>query len=79
VRPATNGATGRPSKNQLARRERLEEQIAAAESALAGLEDELADPAAWSGAEASARSAARHEEAKRAVEQLYARYETLAG
>jgi ATP-binding cassette subfamily F protein 3 len=51
--------------------QRLELEIEAAEAALHALEDELADPAAWSGAEASARSAARHEQAKRAVEELY--------
>ena len=59
--------------------ERLEKEIEAAEAALRALEEELADPAAWSGAEASARSAARHEEARRAVEQLYERLERIAG
>ena len=67
-----------PSKNQLARREKLEERIAAAEAALARLEDELADPDAWAHPEAAARSSARHEDAKRAVEELYLRYEALA-
>jgi ATP-binding cassette, subfamily F, member 3 len=59
--------------------ERLEREIEAAEAALRNLEGELADPSAWSGAEASARSAARHEEARRAVEELYERLERIAG
>jgi ATP-binding cassette subfamily F protein 3 len=68
-----NAATLVPSQ------ERLEKEIDAAESALRAIEDELADPAAWSGAEASARSAARHEQARRAVEELYERLEQIAG
>jgi ATP-binding cassette subfamily F protein 3 len=59
--------------------ERLEREIEAAEAALRHVEDELADPAAWSGPEATARSTARHEEARRAVEQLYERLERIAG
>ncbi len=65
----------RPNDDQ----ERLEQQIEAAEAALRALEDELADPGAWSGPEASARSAARHEEARRTIEQLYERLERIAG
>jgi ATP-binding cassette subfamily F protein 3 len=57
----------------------LERQIEAAEAALAAIEDELADPAAWDGSEVSARSSQRHEQAKRAVEQLYAEWENVAG
>jgi ATP-binding cassette, subfamily F, member 3 len=57
----------------------LEREIEAAEAALAAIEDELADPAAWSTPEASARSTARHEEAKRVVADLYARWEAVAG
>jgi ATP-binding cassette subfamily F protein 3 len=59
--------------------ERLEEQIEAAEAALRAIEDELADPSAWAGAEASARSTARHEQARRAVEELYERLEQVSG
>jgi ATP-binding cassette subfamily F protein 3 len=58
--------------------QRLEREIEAAEVALRELEVELADPAAWSGPEASARSAARHEQAKRAVEALYEELERVA-
>jgi ATP-binding cassette subfamily F protein 3 len=57
----------------------LELEIEQAEAALKALERELADPAMWSGSEKSARSTARHEEARRAIEELYRRWErTLA-
>ena len=39
------------------------------------LEEELADPAAWSSPERSAKSTARHEKAKRELKELYARWE----
>ncbi len=58
---------------------RLERQIEAAEAALRALEDELSDPAAWSTPEASARSSSRHEQARRAVAELYERWEAVAG
>jgi ATP-binding cassette subfamily F protein 3 len=57
----------------------IEREIEAAEAALRALEDELADPAAWATPEAAARSAERHERAKRAVEELYSRWEATAG
>jgi ATP-binding cassette subfamily F protein 3 len=57
----------------------LESEIEAAEARLRKIEDELADPAAWATAEASARSAARHDRAKRAVAELYERWEAVAG
>jgi ATP-binding cassette, subfamily F, member 3 len=70
----------KPSRSTTQRdQERLEHEIEAAEAALRDLEDELAHPAAWAGAEAAARSTARHEEAKRAVEDLYERLERIAG
>jgi ATP-binding cassette subfamily F protein 3 len=53
----------------------LEQEIERAEAALAAIEKELVDPAAWSGPGKTARSTARHEEAKRTVEELYARWE----
>ena len=68
-----------PRKPSAGDQQRLEQQIEAAEAALKAVEDELGDPAAWSGAEASARSTARHEQAKRAVEELYERLERIAG
>jgi ATP-binding cassette subfamily F protein 3 len=67
------------SKNELARAKKLEAQIEAAEAALTALEAELADPSAWNDPGSSARSTARHAEAKRALEELYERWEAVAG
>ena len=58
---------------------RLEREIEAAEVALKAIEDELADPAAWCTPDASARSTARHDQAKRALAELYERWEAVAG
>ncbi|HET8673917.1 MAG TPA: ABC-F family ATP-binding cassette domain-containing protein, partial [Thermoleophilaceae bacterium] len=85
--PATgNGGNGRRrgtqkpkpavSKDRKRRMGAIESDIQSAEAALAALEDELADPAAWSTPERSAKSAERHERAKRAIEELY---DKLAG
>jgi ATP-binding cassette subfamily F protein 3 len=57
---------------------RLEREIEAAEAELQAIEHELADPAAWATPETSARSTERHERAKRAVEELYERWEAAA-
>jgi ATP-binding cassette, subfamily F, member 3 len=57
----------------------VEREIEAAEAALQAIEDELADPAAWATPEQSAASTARHAAAKQAVEELYARWEQVAG
>ncbi len=65
-----------PSKKES---ERLEKQIEAAEAALGALELELADPSAWNDPRSAARSSARHAEAKKALEELYARWEAVAG
>ncbi|MGO9971261.1 MAG: ABC-F family ATP-binding cassette domain-containing protein [Solirubrobacteraceae bacterium] len=56
----------------------LERQIEEAEVALRVIEDELSDPSAWATPEKSAASSSRHEEAKRAVERLYERWEQVA-
>ncbi len=69
----------RPRKPNPADQQRLELEIEQAEAALRAVEDELADPAAWSGPEASNRSSARLQDAKRAVEELYSRWERVAG
>jgi ATP-binding cassette, subfamily F, member 3 len=53
---------------------KLEAEIEAAEAALRAVEDELAEPGAWSTPEKSAASSARHEAAKQVVEDLYERY-----
>ena len=57
----------------------LEAEIEAAEAALRAIEDELSDPAAWATPQATARSQARHEEAKLKVAELYERWEAVAG
>ncbi len=76
-RPAP--AKQRPARKPKPQRsqEDLERQIGAAEAALRTVEDELSDPSAWAGAEAAARSTARHEQAQRAVEQLYEQLERV--
>ncbi|HEX4806995.1 MAG TPA: ABC-F family ATP-binding cassette domain-containing protein [Conexibacter sp.] len=82
ARAVANGAgNGRPprSKNAIRQAQRLEREIEAAEAALQTLEEELADPAAWADPERAASSTERHVAAKRAVEELYARYERVAG
>jgi ATP-binding cassette subfamily F protein 3 len=71
---ATNNVGG--SGKQQAK---LEEQIEQAEAKLRTIEDELADASAWSTPARSAESTAKHEAAKRAVDELYARYEQVAG
>ncbi|HWE09469.1 MAG TPA: ABC-F family ATP-binding cassette domain-containing protein [Solirubrobacteraceae bacterium] len=79
-----NGGAGRKRtppkpKNGGRGERRLEAEIEAAEAALRVVEDELSDPAAWATPEATARSTARHDEAKRIVAELYERWETVAG
>jgi ATP-binding cassette subfamily F protein 3 len=76
--PAKPAASG-PSKNEAARAKKLEAEIEAAEAALKALEEELADPSAWNDPRSAAKSTARHAEAKRALEDLYARWEAVAG
>ncbi len=55
----------------------LERDIEAAEAALRVLEEELSDPAAWSDPARAAAATARHAEAKRALEELYSRWEEV--
>jgi len=68
-----------PSKNATRRVAELERDVERAETALAELEDELADPAMWSSPSRTERSTARHTAAKKAVEEAYARWEQAAG
>jgi ATP-binding cassette subfamily F protein 3 len=65
------------SKDRKRRMAAVETEIQSAEAALATLEDELADPSAWSTPERSADSAKRHDRAKKVVEQLYEELGTL--
>jgi ATP-binding cassette subfamily F protein 3 len=66
-----------PSKNRLSDQRKAERAIEQAEAAMAALEQELADPAAWASKYESAKSEARHTAARRAVEEAYARLEAL--
>jgi ATP-binding cassette, subfamily F, member 3 len=79
AKPARAAAPAVPSKNRRRRAEALEAEIEAAEAALAALEEELADPAAWNDPRTAARSSERHEDAKRALQALYAQWEAVAG
>jgi len=66
------------SKNEVAKAKKLEQQIEAAEAALAVLEEELADPSAWNDPRTAEKSTKRHAEAKKKVEELYASYEAVS-
>jgi ATP-binding cassette subfamily F protein 3 len=68
-----------PAQASARRQADLEREIEQAEAALAALEDELADPSAWATPKKSTESTERHEAAKRAVEELYSRWERVAG
>jgi len=78
--PAPAAAPAKPirSKNEQARAKKLEAQIEKAEAALAALEIELADPSAWNDPSTSAKSTARHTDAKKTLENLYAQWESVA-
>ena len=58
---------------------KLERQVEEAERALRELEDELADPAIWADPERAEEAAARHAEAKAKLDELYERWERVAG
>jgi len=78
ARDERNAKAG-PSKNAKRLQAALEREIVAAEAALTRVEDELADPSAWSDAERSVASSERHAGAKREVEEAYARLEAAGG
>jgi ATP-binding cassette, subfamily F, member 3 len=83
-KPARSGkGNGRPkpagpSKNAVKRAAELEREVERAEAALRALEDELADPKAWASPTSSERATERHAEAKKAVEEAYARWEAAS-
>ncbi len=74
AREERNAKAG-PSKNAKRLQAALEREIEAAEAALRRVEDELADPSAWSDPERSGSSSERHAGAERQVEEAYARLE----
>jgi len=65
----------KPAQKAARKAAKLEQRIERAEAKLRGLEDELADPAAWSSPGRIERATKRHEEAKTEVEELYAEWE----
>ena len=67
-------ATKRPQK-AAKKAARLEQQIERAEAKLREIEEELADPAAWSNPDRAERAEASHREAKQAVERLLEQWE----
>jgi ATP-binding cassette, subfamily F, member 3 len=75
----TKSANAHEPSNNAKEQQRLEREIEAAEASLKALEEELSDPVAWSTPQRSATATARHEQAKAAVDELYARWESLAG
>jgi ATP-binding cassette subfamily F protein 3 len=69
-------STSGMSKNRARMIKQLEADIEAAETKLAELEDELADPAIWNDSKRAAESTARHTVAKEHVKSLYERWES---
>jgi ATP-binding cassette, subfamily F, member 3 len=65
----------KPAQKAARKAAKLEKLIEKAEAELRELEDELADPAAWSSPGRVERATKRHEEAKVAMEELYAEWE----
>jgi ATP-binding cassette, subfamily F, member 3 len=65
----------KPAQKAARKAAKLEQRIERAEADLQALEDELADPAAWSSPGRVERATKRHAEAKAAVEELYAEWE----
>ncbi len=80
-KPAAKPAAGRTDNRggSAKQQAKLEQQIEQAESELRAIEEELADPSAWATPARSNESTAKLEAAKRAVDELYAQYEQVAG
>jgi ATP-binding cassette subfamily F protein 3 len=79
AKPPSSGArkysATKPAQKAARKAAKLEERIERAEAALREVEDELADPAAWSSPGRVERASKRHAEAKAAVEELYEEWE----
>jgi ATP-binding cassette subfamily F protein 3 len=77
--PARNGTrrrgSARPAQKAARKAARLEEKIERAEAQLREVEEELADPAAWSTPARAERAGERHAKAKRELADLYERWE----
>ncbi len=72
---ASGRNAGREAKKAARKAGRLAEQIEQAEAELRALEEELADPEAWSSPGRAERAEARHAAAKQAVAELVERWE----
>jgi ATP-binding cassette subfamily F protein 3 len=79
VATATKRRDGKAAEKAGRKAARLEQRIERAEADLRAVEEELADPAAWSSPSRTERATARHEAAKAAVDELMAEWETAAG
>ena len=79
ARPRSRSAGTAPASDSANEQKRLEREIEAAEASLKALEQELSDPLAWSTPQRTAQATARHDKAKRAVDELYERWGRLAG
>jgi ATP-binding cassette subfamily F protein 3 len=66
----------KPAQKAARKAAKLEQRIEQAEAELQALEDELADPSAWSSPGRVERATKRHAEAKAAVEELYSEWES---
>ncbi|MEA2392028.1 MAG: ATP-binding cassette, subfamily er 3 [Solirubrobacteraceae bacterium] len=77
-KPPERSRPAGPSKNARRAQRELEREVEQAEAALRDLEAELGDAAAWADGERASESTARHADAKRRVEELYARWEAFA-
>jgi ATP-binding cassette subfamily F protein 3 len=80
AKPAAVNGGGRysatkPAQKAARKAAKLEQRIERAEAELREIEDELADPTAWSSPGRVKRATARHEKAKQAIEELYAEWE----
>jgi ATP-binding cassette subfamily F protein 3 len=73
--PGKKYSATKPAQKAARKVAKLEQRIERAEAELQKLEDELADPAAWSSPGRVERASKRHAEAKVAVEELYAEWE----
>jgi ATP-binding cassette subfamily F protein 3 len=79
ARPASGDSARKGAEKAARRVARLEGKVERAEEKLRTVEEELADPVAWSTPEKAAASEARHEKAKRSVAELYAQWEEAQG
>jgi ATP-binding cassette subfamily F protein 3 len=80
AKPSSGGGSKKysatkPAQKAARKAAKLEQRIEQAEAKLRELEDELADPTAWSSPTRVERATKRHEEAKAAVEGLYEEWE----